>query len=156
MRFERSSRRKPSPTDLALSVGVWLLMLVISLASATAGEVRVLGAVDDLRVEARQATVSEILSALRKDFGLRYRSGINLDARVDGSYSGSLKQVLARLLDGYSYVIKNNGSAIEIVVIGRRGDRAIANVEPVKPAPPSNPTAQWRSALEQMTKTPSR
>src|SRR5262249_36098119 len=58
------------------------------------------------------------------------------DTAADATYSGSFRQVISRLLDGYSYVIKADDSkTTEIVVLGKRGEAAI----PPPKAPTDNP-----------------
>jgi hypothetical protein len=47
---------------------------------------------------------------------------------------------VARLLDGYNYVIKRDRQQIEIIVFGRKGDIA----EQPKPAPASGVLSRWR------------
>jgi hypothetical protein len=56
---------------------------------------------------------------------------VPLDVEVDGAYSGSLSQVVPRLLDGYNYVIKQDSALTEIIVFGKRGEAAVS------PKPPS-------------------
>jgi len=58
------------------------------------------------------------------------------DRAVNGTYSGSLTQVLSRLLDGYNYFIRHTGTEIEMTVVGRRGDHAAAVARP-RPTPTS-------------------
>ncbi len=51
------------------------------------------------------------------------------------SDAGSFAQEIARLLDGYNYVVKRDGKATEIVVFGQRGEIAIPS--PARSAPPA-------------------
>ena len=75
------------------------------------------GAEDGLRVEARDASVQEVLAALGTKFGLRYRNITVLDRRIDGTYEGSLHRVVTRLLDGSSYVLSTGGGHIEVIML---------------------------------------
>jgi hypothetical protein len=74
---------------------------------------------------------------------VRYRTAIPLDAAASATYSGSFGQVIARLLNGYNYVIKTDQETTEIVVSGRRGEVAIP---PPAPKAPSEKgiVSQWR------------
>ena len=74
-----------------------------------------------LRVEVRQTTIADVLSALAP-FNIRYRSSIGLDEMLDGSYAGSLEHVVARLLNGYDYATKQDSSRLEVTIIGKGGE----------------------------------
>ena len=49
---------------------------------------------------------------------VRYRAEIPLDREIDGTFRGSLNYVISRVLNGHSYVVKHDGTMIEILVIG--------------------------------------
>jgi hypothetical protein len=85
---------------------------------------RIEGDAAALQVDVHQTTLAVVLTALAT-FNVRYRSSIGLDEVIEGTYAGSLRQVLSRVLDGYNYATKQNGSNLEVVVFGRRGERAI-------------------------------
>jgi len=74
-----------------------------------------------LHVVVQQTTIADVLSALA-GFNVRYRSSIGLDEMRDGSYAGSLDHVVARLLNGYDYATKQNGSRLEVTIIGKGGE----------------------------------
>jgi hypothetical protein len=117
-------------------------------ASATAcgparAEVRVEGDVEAVRLEADAATVADVLSALAP-FNVSYRTSIPLADRVSMTYAGPVEQAVTRMLTGFNYVLKRDNGAIEIIVLGRHGSRAIA-VEAPKPPPAPNTASSWRS-----------
>jgi hypothetical protein len=99
-----------------------------------------------MRVEAQRASLAEILSALEARFQVRHATSVALDkVAVGGVYSGTLEDVLKRLLAGVNYVIRmREGGAVEITIVGWPGDPP----PPVTAAPASpqntNPAAQWR------------
>jgi hypothetical protein len=74
-----------------------------------------------LHVVVQQTTIADVLSALA-GFNVRYRSSIGLDEMRDGSYAGSLGHVVARLLNGYDYATKQDGSRLEVTIIGKGGE----------------------------------
>jgi len=74
-----------------------------------------------LYVVVQQTTIADVLSALA-GFNVRYRSAIGLDEMRDGSYAGSLGHVVARLLNGYDYATKQDGSRLEVTIIGKGGE----------------------------------
>jgi hypothetical protein len=96
--------------------------LVCSLPTIASAEVHVEGSPALVRVSTSRDTISDVLSALAATFDVQYRSAIPLNTAAEATYSGSLRQVLSRLLDGYSYTIKTDDSKTTgIVVFGTRG-----------------------------------
>lgn len=77
-----------------------------------------------LHVEVRQTTIADVLSAL-ESFNMRYRSATGLDEMLTGTYAGSLGHVVARLLNGYNYATKQDGSRFEVTIFGKRGEFAV-------------------------------
>jgi hypothetical protein len=118
-----------------------LLMVACGAAGAARAGVLVEGTPAAVRVTADQAVVSDVLAAVTGNFNARYRSAIPLDAPAGPAYAGSFAQVIARLLDGYNYVVKRDGQATEIVVFGRHGEVAIP---PPAPSAPPGILSRWR------------
>jgi hypothetical protein len=104
----------------ALSI-VGLLLAALHPSSARA-EVSVQGTATDVRVEAREATVAEILAALGERFALRFR-GVPTGRPVTATFAGPLRRVLARVLDGNDYVIESRGTGVEVIVLGAGAPR---------------------------------
>ena len=94
-------------------------------------EVRVQGEMLDVRVEAHDATVAEILAALGERFSLHYR-GTTGDRGLTMTFDGPLRRVVARALDGYNYVIRERGDGLEVIVLSTTSPYAV-------PAPPVAP-----------------
>jgi hypothetical protein len=69
----------------------------------------------------QQTTVADVLSALG-GFNVRYRSSIGLGEMLDGDYAGSLGHVVARLLNGYNYATRQDGSRFEVTIFGKGGE----------------------------------
>jgi hypothetical protein len=128
----RRSRRA-----LALLLG----LCVCGAAGVARAAVLVEGTPAAVRVTADQAAISDVLAAVTGNFNARYRSAIPLDAPAGPAYAGSFAQVIARLLDGYNYVVKRDEQATEIVVFGRHGEVAIP---PPAPSAPPGILSRWR------------
>ena len=126
---------------------------------AARAEVRVQQDQTSLRIEISQSQVAEALFALCQVANVRHSTAVPLDRVIDGTYSGSLEQILARLLDGYSYWIKRRGSSTEVIVVGTRGQSPVvgmradphpgqrpvaANAHPPNAIPARSLAAQWR------------
>jgi len=104
--------------------------------SETGSSVHVTGNSASLKVDARHATVEQVLSALG-GVDVRYRSSVDLDDVVDGLYTGADRQVLARILGDYNYTIKQDKTDLEVIVFSKRGDHAVpaAIVIPIRRRP---------------------
>lgn len=98
-------------------------------------EVVVEGNAESMRLEAKRATIVQILAALRTEFGIRYRAGIADTRPVTGDFVGSLDQVVARVLDDYDYVVKRSPDVVEIVLVSQRKPVDVADTGEPKPTP---------------------
>jgi len=109
--------------------GACALLAVAAFCATASAEVRVSDAGGGrLTVEARNASLHEVLDALRAVRPLRLHSKDALTRTVTGTYSGSLPLVLSRILDGYNHVIHQTAEGIELDVVGAAtGARATAS-----------------------------
>jgi hypothetical protein len=87
-------------------------------AAATHAETHLTGGADAVRMEARAAPVEEVLTAMGASYGLRFRSATPLGDSISGTFQGSLPQIVARVLDGYDYIIKTRDGIVEVIVMG--------------------------------------
>jgi len=99
-------------------------------------EVSVQGQANDVRVEANDASLTEILAALGERFGLRYR-GAPGTGGITARFEGSLRQVVARVLAGYNFVIADHRDGIEVIVLGAGGAQAVPAPAVAPPTYPS-------------------
>ncbi len=125
----------------AREIAAATLLLAVTLAAAAPSaraDVSVEGDIRAVRLKVSHAPVREVLSALETAFNVRYRSSVSLDGGIHGTYTGRLDRVIARVLEGYNYVLKHEKDAIEIVVVGRPGE-AVASATPKKVSAPKDP-----------------
>jgi len=104
--------------------GLLLAALAIAgcgFAGPAGAEVRISGAADALRLEARNATLDEVLRALRATYKFRYHGSVATGAAVSGAYSGSLPRVVTRLLTGYNYVLRSSADGLDVSIITANG-----------------------------------
>jgi hypothetical protein len=78
-----------------------------------------------VQLEVRRNTIAAVLAVLSTAYRISYRSAIALDEARDGIYAGSLRHVISRLLDGYDYVITQDSSNLDIIVVDRKGEQAV-------------------------------
>ena len=111
----------------ALSIAA--LLITAPLGHAIGADVRVQGSADAVRVEARDATGTEILAALASRFALSYHG--STDSRFNGTFKGPLREVVKRVLDGYNYVINTRDDGLDVVVVGPASGVAVPPPRPV-------------------------
>jgi len=90
----------------------------------------------ELVIEAHDATVQEILEALGQGRTIEFQKSDALSRRVTGTYSGPLRRVLSRILDGYDHVIRTTSSGLQIDVVGAaKSGRVTTAAGPTMTAP---------------------
>jgi hypothetical protein len=101
-------------------IGVALLLGVAASVAPTPvlAEMQVRGSPDAVRIEAQDAPVEEILAGLSRAFGMHYELSTNLDKRLTGTYVGSLRRVVTRVLDGYNFILKTDNGSVVVTVLG--------------------------------------
>ena len=132
--------------------GAFLVGALVVLSSpATNAEMRLTGQVDAVRLEARDATIQDVLTALGATYGLRIRTATPLGAHITGTFTGPLLKVVARVLEGYDYVSKSMNGTVEVAVVGVVGDQAVPSPATppafaTLPPPPRVPSIRAESA----------
>jgi hypothetical protein len=107
-------------------------------ASVSHAEVSVQGTPEVLRIEAKNASIEEVLGALRDAYSLTYQSYIPLGGQVSATYVGPLPQVLARLLEGSNFVLTHSGNTFRVVITSLAGPQPV----PAAPSGMSFPTTE--------------
>src|SRR6266704_2468977 len=104
MALGRSSLVRRCRDAFGFSAAVFLGVMTSGIATSSRAEVRVEGTVAELRITTTDKdAIADVLAALKATFNIDYRAAIRLDATARSTYSGSLRQVIANVLDGYSY-----------------------------------------------------
>jgi hypothetical protein len=92
--------------------------ILCATAATAAAEVRVTNTGDDrLTIQARDATVQEILDALSQSHTIRFQASEALSRHVTGTYSGTLPRVLSRIFEGYDHVIRSTRSGFQVDIV---------------------------------------
>lgn len=121
-----------------MSARFWLVVAVLCVTLPAHAEVKIDGDAASLKVEAKDAKISEVMKALGA-FNVKLRMPRQLDRPVSGSYSGRLREVLTRILDqqNYNFIIgpaPSNG--LDVMVLDIKGpapDRANSEGAPRRP-----------------------
>jgi len=121
-----------------LTTAIMASCVVATTLAVTLGEAwaktKVEGESDTVSLTAENAPVDEVLAELSAKFGLIYTPTPGLNRTVGGTYSGTLQQVLTRILDGCDYVASYSGDKIELKILGLSGPTASP------PGPPAQPS----------------
>jgi hypothetical protein len=94
--------------------------LVAGRANPAQAQLRVEGEPGAVRVEVSDVSLQQVLAALQAKYNLRYRTDDALEARKTGTFSGPLRQVTARILDGYDFAMKITPQGIDLLVLRQR------------------------------------
>jgi hypothetical protein len=137
-------------------------LLTAALTGFALAGARIEGQIDNMHLQATNATLKEVLEALPREFGVTYQLPPDIRGDVTGRYSGALKQVLARILDGYNYIVEIAEGGMRIVVLGgatgsirRPSETALisneaattSQVAPVSPELSIQPLSSYRSGV---------
>jgi hypothetical protein len=94
-------------------------------------DVRISGSDARLVLQANDASLTDILSALQSSFRVDVRVKGNVTQHFTGTYTGSLRHVLGRLLGGTDYVLKMSPSGLQIVLVGASAKSTFTRLAPV-------------------------
>jgi hypothetical protein len=108
---------------LARAVAPVIAQQVLAQGVAGTEAVRIKGDAKALELDVHQATLAQVLTALGP-LNIHYRSPVALNDPIDGTYTGPLNRVLARLLAGYNYAVKQGDPNIEVIIVSRHGEQA--------------------------------
>jgi hypothetical protein len=125
--------RSHRPLRCGVSAIAFALSLVGGQSPVTAAS-EVQGDPTDMRLLVENASTEEALQALAGSFGLLYSLPANSGRTLTGVYSGTLRQVLARILDRTDYILKIADGPVEVVVLGPSGGSSVVSAsQPVVP-----------------------
>jgi hypothetical protein len=122
-----------------------LVFLTASFAGHADAEIAVDGGRDEMRVRVENDTVGHVLEALRENGIFSYRSATPLTKVIGGSFSGSLGQVVSRILTGFDFVVTYRPQGAEIFIVGESG---------AKPIPPPTDAPQPQPESKVAEKAP--
>jgi len=119
-----------------------ILIVCFGFARSACAEVRISGDAAALKVVVQSASLIDVLRALQTTFKFHYQQAGTLPDVISGTYSGSLRSVLARLLTGHDYIIRGSQDDLTITIVPPKGGPA-ANRAPViargrEPPPPED------------------
>jgi hypothetical protein len=139
MTAQRDVRRRPVHACALLATAIFCAGIV-----GASAEVRVVDrGSGNVVVEARDATVRQILEALSESRMIQFRGAEALSRTVTGTYSGTLPHVLSRILDRDDHVIQSTPSGIRLSVFGAaRSTKTTAIASAVTVAPTVSPSGQ--------------
>jgi len=118
-------REMPGRIARARRVGGFVLAL-LCVAPGVSAKVLVEGDETSVSLVAENANMADVLAALKAKFRFRYSLSADPDRQVTVNLSGPLHQVVARLLDGYDFVVKRSPEGVELLRMAPRGTATAA------------------------------
>jgi hypothetical protein len=100
-----------------------------------------------VHLEVRQTTIAQVLAALTTAYDMSYSASIPLERLLDGTYTGSLRRVVSRVLQGYNFAIEQDNTKLVVIIFDRGGEQAIA-------APRQHPVSEHRALLARAASHP--
>jgi hypothetical protein len=79
-------------------------------------EVHISGSKDAMVLEAKNASLREIADAFGSAFKTKIKLSLQTDRTITGTYSGSVRAVLQRLLEGNDYVARISADQMSIAI----------------------------------------
>jgi hypothetical protein len=107
---------------VGLMSGLLLLSVACTCASA---EVRASGNANNIVLQARSATMPEILDGLGSALHIKITLTGSTPRQITGDYSGPLRRVLSRLLYGDNYIVSSQADGLVITIVGSSLGRSI-------------------------------
>jgi hypothetical protein len=114
--IERRTMFKRKPLLLRPATAAFLAWCLSC--GGSAAEVRLSGTQDRVVLQTHDATIEEILTALRSTFDLEVKLKGATARKFTGVYTGSARHVLSRLLMGEDYVLRSDSDGISIRLVG--------------------------------------
>jgi hypothetical protein len=116
----------------------------------SAAEVHVSGTPDRIVLQASEATMPEILAALQSTFDLQVTLKGGTARQLSGAYSGSLRQVLSRLLRGEDYILRSTSDGMSVILFGSSAaDSTVTRPALALPATPGSRLVALRQTRQE-------
>jgi hypothetical protein len=119
--------------------GMLTLGLLTCTSVAARAQINIDGPADAVRIDIVDAPLRDVLDALQAKFALHYRSKGALDATKTVKLDAPLRRVVARLLDGYDFVIAVTPGGIDVLILQQNAGGAVAPSRMVPAATPAAP-----------------
>jgi hypothetical protein len=138
---DRAGCDRPGSRARTALIRATAIAAVLGMLQVPAAAIEVRGQVDDMQLRTENASIREVLTALSSHFRVTFKLAPNVDRVVGGVYSGSLRQVLARILDGNDYVVTVTDNGMRIIVLGPSRTATTGQAIATAPAAPSGPAS---------------
>lgn len=134
---------RSAPVSLAAA---GLMLIALPCKGQDLGTVQANGPSENVDLRVQNASVSQVLAELSRKYKVVYKVGSQHSRPLTGHYSGNLRQVLARILDGQNYIIEAGSEQTRVVILGpsepaNRAAAALPAANQAAPPPPSSTPA---------------
>ena len=132
-------------------VAAGALFLACAVSPPVHAEVRVSGSEDNVVLRVDNATMPEILSGVESALHLKLTVTGPMTRQFTGIYSGPLRRVLSRLLDGVNYIVSSAPDGMVVTIVSPAAPRSA--VAGVAQAPAARIAAPSAVGSEEMAQT---
>jgi hypothetical protein len=141
----------------AASFGVSVVLVASLLLPADLrAEVSVSGTKNAVIVDAKGASLDEVVAVLNSAIDAKISFTPTVNPAINGRYSGTLRRVLSRMLDGQNFILNSSGEQTTIILAANSGAntgrRPSSNSDGVQPRP--NSTTGSVASSEDIASTP--
>jgi hypothetical protein len=112
--------------------------------SSAHADVRVTAQANSIRLETQDAALSEVLTALGVTYKLPNGGMPEPSRSLNGTYTGTARDVIFRVLDGYDFIVNRSDGRFDVVIYGVSGktSNAAAAVATAPAVPPDSVTGK--------------
>jgi hypothetical protein len=126
-----------------IAVSCWTFIVAITFFTSfnqahAKADVYVSGSKTALTVRAKNASLEDIIVAVNSTLNVKISIARTIDLTITGTYSGSLRQVLLRILDGQNFMLNSSGDTISIN-LSTYADKGTIHRSATKTNPPQAP-----------------
>lgn len=129
-------RRPPSHkrhlrTGLGAFVCATFVALAVMARAPASAEVKVSGTAESVVVEAQREKLQSVLDKIGTTYAVSIDSRVPIEATINGTYRGSITNVLGRLLGDYNHTMRKSAGKLSLIVLGLKKSPAAAPSAPV-------------------------
>ena len=136
---------------IAIAAGSWLF----ATPDYSHAGVSLRGDSKTIEMNVENSPLVEVLHVIASNFAVDVNSRVDLSVSINGTFRGSISEVLSRLLRSYDYVLKHSTSGrLQLVIIRRSGLEP--KVAPATAAQYPDPAWRAKSYSRGLQPTPSR
>ena len=98
-------------------------------------EVSISGSKDAVTVRANNASLEDIFAAANAALNVKMSISPTIHLAITGTYSGPIRRVIARMLDGHNFILSSSGGQMVVVLATPNGTSEVRSGANLSPSP---------------------